>query len=91
MTIERLRANLEATEARLQTLEALADSLAAQRDSLRRYVITLQQDAAAELSRRRAPGGVRPGSSYLDGVPVSVLIALERECRHELQLAEDGS
>lgn len=91
MTIERLRANLEATETRLRQLEALADSLAAQRDAFRQFVLALQQDTAAELSRRRSPGGVRAGISHLCGVPVSVLMTLERDCRHVLELAEDVS
>jgi hypothetical protein len=48
----------------------------------------IQEDCNSELTRRRNPGGLQAGLPRLAGVPLSVLKALERDCRHALEAAK---
>ncbi len=52
-------------------------------------VLSLQEETAAELYRRRHPEGQQAGIPHMCGVPVSVLMRIERDCR--FALSEDES
>lgn len=52
----------------------------------RYYLATLQQEFANELNRRLTGiGGQQAGIPKYSSMPLSLLIELERDCRHMLQ------